>query len=76
MGIKETNNQNREKRESYPTPGPVAVRVGALAGVSIVALGVRHAVVEETLCTLHTRGCLDDSSGRVCWGISTNTNLV
>ena len=36
----ETRHQNREKRKSNPTPGPVAVRVGTLAGVNVIAFGV------------------------------------
>ena len=36
----ETRHQNGEKRKSNPTPGPVAVRVGTLAGVNVVALSV------------------------------------
>ncbi len=48
----QARHQNREEGESEPTAQPVAVAVGAVAGVDVVALRVGHAVVQQTLGTL------------------------
>ena len=41
----EAGDQDGEQGEAYPAPGPVSVAVGAVTGVNVVAIGVRHAVV-------------------------------
>ena len=50
----EARHQDGEEGQADPTSQPVTVGVRALAGVNVVALRVRHAVVQKTFGALQT----------------------
>ena len=72
----EARHQNGEEGQTDPTSQPVAVGVGALAGVNVVALGVRHAVVEKTFGALQTTRRFDGAQGAVRRSECANTDLI